>query len=90
MLKLQPPEFSGGFCLFGLYGVFTMRLGQEIEMIRKKLGLSIAFMCDVFDTDERGYHDIVIGKRIPSVYHLIMFIDSTHCPLESLSKIIDK
>jgi len=61
-----------------------MRLGQEIEKIRKEQGLSIVYMCNIFNTDERGYKLIATGLRRPDVFSLIMFIDVTRCCLNSL------
>lgn len=63
-----------------------MRLGQEIEKIRREIGLNVVCMCNIFETDERGYYEIVSGKRKPTVFQLIMFIDTTHCPIEILLK----
>ena len=61
-----------------------MRLGQEIEQIRCECGIPIFIMYGIFDTDEIGYRQIITGRKKPSIFHLIMFIDTTHRPMESI------
>ncbi len=63
-----------------------MRVGQEIESIRKELGLSIVYMCDIFSVNEFEYNQIVKGKYKLTVFQLIMFISSVKKPLNSINK----
>lgn len=62
----------------------VMKVGQEIESIRKKLGFSVVFMCNAFNISETDYYKIITGKYRLNTYQLIMFIDATKTPLESI------
>ena len=61
-----------------------MTIGSEIEQIRQECNMPLFIAYSIFDTDENGYHQIVIGRQKPTVFQLIMFIDSTHRPMKSL------
>lgn len=62
----------------------VLTVGHEIEKIRCERGIPVFIMYGIFDTNEVGYHNIVYGRVRPTVFQLIMFIDSTHCPLQSI------
>ncbi len=64
----------------------VMKVGQEIESIRKKLGFSVVFMCNVFNVSEPDYYKIIAGKYRLNTYQLIMFIDATKTPLKSIEE----
>lgn len=61
-----------------------MRIGQEIEIIRKKRGLSVIDMCDSLATDEAGYRRIITGRDRPTTYQLIMVICDTCHPMQTV------
>ena len=61
-----------------------LTLGHEIEQIRCECGITIFIIYGIFDTDEIGYRQIITGRKKPSIFHLIMFIDTTHRPMESI------
>ena len=61
-----------------------MTLGNEIEQIRQKCNMPLFIAYSIVDTDENGYHQIVIGRQKPTVFQLIMFIDSTHHPMKRI------
>ena len=54
-----------------------MTLGNEIEQIRQKCNMPLFIAYS-------GYHQIVIGRQKPTVFQLIMFIDSTHHPMKCI------
>ena len=62
-----------------------MTLGQEIEIIRRECNLPMRVVCDIFNTTEGEYHQITTGRRRPTVFQLIMFIDATRRPLNSIN-----
>lgn len=64
----------------------VMKVGQEIESIRKKLGFSVVFMCNAFNVSESDYYKIIAGKYCLNTYQLIMFLDATKTPLKSIEK----
>ncbi len=61
-----------------------MTLGAEIEKIRQQSNLPLYVVYAIFDTDERGYHNIVIGRQIPTIFQLILFIDTTHVAMQTI------
>ncbi len=61
-----------------------MRVGAEIESIRQQRGLSVVFMCNVFNVNEQEYWHIVSGRRKLTTFDLIMFISSVPAPLYSI------
>ena len=81
-MNLQPPEFFSVVLFLNIGGKMT--LGNEIEQIRQKCNMPLFIVYSIFDTDENGYHQIVIGRQKPTVYQLIMFIDSTHHPMKCI------
>ena len=77
--NLQPPYF-GGFLFMGV----TMYLGQEIEQVRIKRGLSIIDVCNILNMTESEYrHFIAYGKCLSNFY-LIMFMNDTRHTLYSI------
>ncbi len=61
-----------------------MRLGHEIETMRKMYNLSIVDICNAMGITETEYRHLVLGRYHPTVYQIIMLIISTHIPLESI------
>lgn len=61
-----------------------LTLGYEIEQIRCECGMPIFIMYGIFDTDEIGYRQIITRRKKPSIFHLIMFVDTTHHPMKSI------
>lgn len=61
------------------------QLGAEIEEIRQKNRIPLYIVCDLFCVNEsKWFEQIVAGKRKPTTYQLIMFIEMTKTPLKSL------
>lgn len=61
-----------------------MKLGQEIESIRKNCGFSVVDICNAMGIEEPEYNHIVHGKQKPTTYQLIMFISLTRKPLATI------
>ena len=61
-----------------------MRLGQEIEYVRKKCGLSIIDVCNAMDVSESEYHRIISYNVRPSIYQLIMFMSVARHSLDTI------
>ena len=54
-----------------------MFLGQEIEQIRIKRGISVVCICNALNMSETEYlHFVSRGKKL-SNYQMIMFMDET-------------
>lgn len=54
----------------------NMTIGQELEFIRKKAGLSIVDICNIMDVSETDYEKICSGSVVSTIYQLIMIISS--------------
>ncbi len=63
-----------------------MRIGTEIDDIRKMRGLSIIDMCNIFNVSEKEYCQIISGRYVLSTFQLIMFISAVCMPLESVRR----
>lgn len=59
-----------------------MKIGQELEFIRKKSGVSILEICNALDVSESEYRRIYSGTINPTTYQLIMFISVCRCALD--------
>lgn len=44
----------------------NMTIGQELEFIRKKAGLSIVDICNIMDVSETDYEKICSGSVVPT------------------------
>ncbi len=51
-----------------------MTVGQELEFIRKKSGVSILEICNALNVSESEYRHICSDTINPTIYQLIMFI----------------
>ncbi len=61
-----------------------MRVGQEIEQIRKLQGLTIFEVCNAMNLLENEYAQIVSGHIKPTTYQMIMFVSLARHRLESV------
>lgn len=72
--NLQPPYYA---VVFYLPRGLDMFLGQEIEQIRIKRGISVFCICNTLNMSETEYmHFVSRGKKL-SNYQMIMFMDET-------------
>ncbi|MBQ2844608.1 MAG: helix-turn-helix transcriptional regulator [Alphaproteobacteria bacterium] len=51
-----------------------MTVGQELEFIRKKSGVSILEICNALNVSESEYRNICSDAINPTIYQLIMFV----------------
>lgn len=58
-----------------------MSIGQELEYIRKKCGLSIIDVCNSMNVSESEYNYMCSHSIKPNTYQLIMFISASKHPI---------
>jgi len=61
-----------------------VRVGQEIEQVRKLQGLSIFEVCNAMNLLENEYAQMVAGHIKPTTYQLIMFVSLARHHLKSV------
>lgn len=61
-----------------------LSLGQEIEKIRCECNIPVLEMCNTFDTNERGYQNIVRGIVRPTNLQLILFMNLVRRPSNTI------
>lgn len=71
--NLQPPYYAVVLFTKGL----DMFLGQEIEQIRIKRGISVFCICNALNMSETEYMRFVSQGKKLSNYQMIMFMDET-------------
>ena len=61
-----------------------MTLGQEIEMVRIKCGMTDVDVFNALNITAAQYHLLKTGRYKPTVFQLICFISATNHYLDSL------
>ena len=61
-----------------------MRLGQEIEHIRIKRGLSITDVCNILNMTVGEYRHFVASGKFLSNFYLVVFMNDTRHALYSI------